>query len=164
MKIDVAKLNEMLKDRKGRPVERNLNLEALKDSGVAFASYGINEGDVIQFPTEDDLAIFAQPVRQNGTAKQYMIGVIRNGENSILSLGSLRATDKDRKAYGKVAEELTDASRFSDDMDRVKHLFGKTIKCTHMVTGKVGKWDTVNNRTSTTEFVDRNFASCEYVD
>ena len=109
-----------------RPVTLVEN-DKLKDTGVAFNTYGIQKGDVITFPsTMDEIHVVSQPVRKGSTALQYLATVTKNGKPNWLSLGSLTRTDVNREPISKFNQEMID---LVDNGARVEHLLGKTIKC-----------------------------------
>ena len=109
-----------------RPVTLVEN-DKLKDTGVAFNTYGIQKGDVIIFPkTMEDLHVVSQPVRKGSTVLQYLVTVTKNGKPNWLSLGSLTRTDVNREPISKFNQEMID---LGDNGARIERLLGKTIKC-----------------------------------
>lgn len=109
------------------PVQVN-NLEALKTSGIAFATYGMREGDVVEFPDSlEEAQVFQQPVRNGSTAMQTLVVVTKNGKTSYLSMGTLRKQDVDRNFTCDFTKEI---GEMNNDYDRLAHLCGKTIKAT----------------------------------
>ncbi len=116
-----------------------VNAEALKTSGIPFATYGINVNDTIEFPDSwDDADIFQQPVRVNSNAVQTLVGVLRNGNPSYLSMGTLRRQDADRNYTCDFTKEI---GEMDNDYVRMEALFGKKIKCTGTKQVKIQDFD-----------------------
>lgn len=110
-----------------KPVEVN-NLEALKTSGIAFATYGMREGDVVEFPdTLNDVQAFQQPVRAGSTALQTLVVVKKNDKITYLSMGTLRKQDVNREYTCDFTKEM---GEMNNDYDRIGALVGKRIKAT----------------------------------
>ena len=104
------------------------NLEELKTSGIAFATYGLREGDEVEFPdTLDDVQAFTQPVRANQTAVQTLLVVNKNSKPNYLSMGTLRKQDIDRNYTCDFTKEM---GELNNDYDRIVALLGKRIKAT----------------------------------
>lgn len=103
--------------------------EALKNSGVAMMSFGLEKGDEIEFPEDADGAIFMeQPIRANSTAKQVVVSVLRNGKPNWLALGTLTRRTAENKAVCPFTEKMI-SKEFENNLDRMKYLYGKKIKC-----------------------------------
>lgn len=108
-----------------KPVEVN-NLEALKTSGIAFATYGMRDGDVVEFPdTLNDVQAFQQPVRAGSTALQTLVVVKKNDKITYLSMGTLRKQDVNREYTCDFTREM---GEMNNDYDRIGALVGKRIK------------------------------------
>ena len=102
------------------------NLEALKTSGIAFATYGLQKGDVVEFPDFlEDAQVFQQPVRNGSTAVQTLVAVMKNNKPSYLSMGTLRKQDINREYTCDFTREL---GEMNNDYDRLTYLVGKRIK------------------------------------
>lgn len=110
--------------------------DALKTTGQPFASYGINVGEVIDFPeTEDDILVKEQPVRVGSTATQRLLLVNRIDKNGVakpswLSLGVLNRTDAHREPTCKFCEEM---NNLDSDYARIIALLGKKITANETV-------------------------------
>jgi len=111
-----------------RKPEEVKNLEALKTSGIAFATYGMREGDVVEFPDSlNDVQAFQQPVRAGSTAQQTLIVVKKNDKVTYLSMGTLRKQDVNREYTCDFTREM---GEMNNDYDRINALVGKRIKAT----------------------------------
>lgn len=122
-----------------RPANEVSNLQELKNSGIAFATYGIRKGDTIEFAdTMDDIQAFQQPVRENGTAMQTLVVVTRNGKTDYLSLGTLRKQDIDRQYTCDFTKEM---GELNNDYERLQHLVGRKITCNETKTIKAQAFD-----------------------
>lgn len=122
-----------------RPANEVSNLQELKNSGIAFATYGIRKGDTIEFAdTMDDIQAFQQPVRENGTAMQTLVVVTRNGKTDYLSLGTLRKQDVDRQYTCDFTKEM---GELNNDYERLQHLVGRKITCNETKTIKAQAFD-----------------------
>lgn len=108
-----------------------LNVETLKTTGESFISYGLSNGDVVEFPDNaDEVVAVEQPIRQGFTATQRLLQVKKNGKYTWLSLGVLNRTDYNREPTCPFCGEMVE---LPNDWARIEHLFGKTIKVTGMV-------------------------------
>jgi hypothetical protein len=122
-----------------RPANEVSNLQELKNSGIAFATYGIRKGDTIEFAdTMEDIQAFQQPVRENGTAMQTLVVVTRNGKTDYLSLGTLRKQDVDRQYTCDFTKEM---GELNNDYERLQHLVGRKITCNETKTIKAQAFD-----------------------
>lgn len=122
-----------------RPANEVSNLQELKNSGIAFATYGIRKGDTIEFAdTMEDIQAFQQPVRENGTAMQTLVVVTRNGKTDYLSLGTLRKQDIDRQYTCDFTKEM---GELNNDYERLQHLVGRKITCNETKTIKAQAFD-----------------------
>lgn len=122
-----------------RPANEVSNLQELKNSGIAFATYGIRKGDIIEFAdTMEDIQAFQQPVRENGTAMQTLVVVTRNGKTDYLSLGTLRKQDVDRQYTCDFTKEM---GELNNDYERLQHLVGRKITCNETKTIKAQAFD-----------------------
>lgn len=116
-------------------VPQPLSVETLKTTGETFISYGINQGETIEFPDNaSEVVAVEQPIRANNPdgPKQRLIQVLRNGKYSWLSLGVLNRTDYNREPTCAFCAEMNE---LPNDYARIEHLYGKKITCT----GKVDK-------------------------
>jgi hypothetical protein len=105
-----------------------VNAEALKTSGIPFASYGIALNETIEFPDSwDDSVLYQQPVRPGSNAMQTLVGVLRNGKPSYISMGTLRRLDAHNEPTCPFTAEM---AKMDNDYERLEALFGKKIKCT----------------------------------
>lgn len=140
------KLNEMnVADRpvitvRGNLVPTKVDFSALEGVGEPRNGYGMNVGDVVEFPdTEQDIELMAIPVRENGP-KQYVVLVKKNGKQAWFGLSNLRRMDYEMKPVHLVAATLTEQVRAqalpSDDKTRLKLMLGKSITATEAVTYK----------------------------
>lgn len=136
-KIDSNKLPAMSGENQ-RP-KRSVNVEALKTSGVPFATYGIRQGDVIEFPdTMEDVQSFEQEVRKNSGIFQPVIAVLRNGKPDYLSLGTLRKQDVNREYTCPFTKKM---GEMNSDYERLEALVGKKITAKEMKTINVQAFD-----------------------
>lgn len=136
----MAKLNldeyPRLRASEDRPVNVIESLDALKGTGVSFASYGfINPGEVIEFPALADMQIVEQAIGNGSTAKQILVGCKRNGENSWFSLGALTRMDAEKRQG--VCDFTKEMIALNDNFDRVPKLAGRKITWTEMVPAKL---------------------------
>ena len=113
--------------------------DALKTSGVPFATYSIRKGDVIEFPdTWDDVDTFQQEVREKSNVYQQMIVVLRNKKPDYLSLGSLRKQDVNREYTCDFTKAM---GEMNNDYDRISALLGKKITAKETKTIQVQAFD-----------------------
>ena len=127
-KIDVNALPS-ISGANQRPL-RAVAHDALKTSGVPFATYGVRKGDVIEFPdTWDDVQTFEQEVRKNSGINQTVIVVMRNAKPDYLSLGSLRKQDINREFTCDFTKKM---GEMNSDYDRIDSLLGKKITAKSM--------------------------------
>ena len=116
-----------------------LNVETLKTTGETFVSYGVQKGDVIEFPdSADDIIAVEQPVRADRPGKQRLLQVLKNGKYSWLSLGVLNRTDYNREPTCKFCAEMNE---LPNDLSRIEALFGKKIVCVGTVEKPFQKFD-----------------------
>lgn len=118
-----------------------LSIETLKTTGETFVSYGINQGEVIEFPDNaTEVVAVEQPIRVNDerSPKQRLIQVLRNGKYSWLSLGVLNRTDYNREPTCAFCAEMNE---LPNDLARIEHLYGKKITCTGKVEKPFQKFD-----------------------
>lgn len=103
---------------------KEVSLKALEEKGLGIVSYGVQKGEVIEFPdTEEDATVWARPVRENGP-EEMLVAVKRNDKPSWFSIGGLRRMDYQGKPVGPVCEDLRSCS---NDYERVKRMLGKKI-------------------------------------
>ena len=108
--------------RKAVPV----SLAELKDAGIAFVSYGLENGDEVEFPKDaSQLEIREQPIRVGQSPLQYLILVLKNGKMDWVSLGSMCRVGLDKKNPSKFSQDLYD---LQNHKARVESLFGRKIK------------------------------------
>ena len=137
------------------------NFEDLKTSGVPFATYSVRKGDVIEFPDSwDDVQVFNQPVRANGTVNQALLVVLRNGNPDYLSIGSLRKQDVDRNYTSPFTEEM---GKLNNDYDRINTLLGKKIKGVDSKTIKTQAFDRITGERLEGQTRDQVVPIIEYV-
>lgn len=109
-----------------------------KDTGVTFTTFGINKGDVIEFPAYEDVIMVEQPIREGSNRMQYLASVLRNGKLSYIAMGSLARQDVNREytcEFTKLMGELGDNDR------RLQYLAGKKITCNDTKTIKIQAFD-----------------------
>lgn len=112
--------------------------DKIKDTGVTFATFGIQKGDVIEFPAFEDVIVVEQPIREGSNRMQYLASVMRNGKLSYLALGSLTRQDVNREytcEFTKLMAELGDNAR------KLQYLAGKKITCNDTKSIKVQAFD-----------------------
>lgn len=144
-----------------RPVTAVNNLEALKTSGIAFATYGIREGDVVEFPDSlEEAQVFQQPVRSGSTAQQTLVVVERNGKTTYLSMGSLRKQDVNREFTCPFTKEI---GEMNNDFERLAYLCGKKIKAVSSKTIKAQAFDRLTGERIEGQTVDQVVPIIEYV-
>jgi hypothetical protein len=118
-----------------------LSLETLKTTGETFVTYGINTGDVVEFPDNAaEVVAVEQPIRANNPdgPKQRLLQVLKNGKYSWLSLGVLNRTDYNREPTCPFCAEMNE---LPNDFARIEHLYGKKITCTGRVEKPFQKFD-----------------------
>lgn len=143
-----------------RPATPVTNLEALKTSGVAFATYGMQPGDVVEFPdTIDEAQVFQQPVRPGSTSMQNLVAVLKNGKATYFSLAVLRKRDVDNKPTCEFTREL---GEINNDYDRLVYMCGKRIKCVGTKTIKSQKFDRLTGERIEGETIDQVVPIIEY--
>lgn len=136
------------------------NLEALKTSGIAFATYGMRKGDVVEFPDSlDEAQVFQQPVREGSTAVQTLVVVMKNGKPTYLSMGSLRKQDVDRNYTCKFTQEM---GELNNDYDRLAALCGKKIKAVDEKRIKSQRFDRLTGERIEGETIDQTVPIIEY--
>lgn len=121
-----------------RPAQK-IDAEALKASGLAFASYGFRkEGEVIEFANFDEITYQEQvvdPRRPN--IKQVLASCFRDGKPSHFAMGSVVRRNSDNQPYPNTpfAEKMF---TYENNHERMKNaLAGKAIICEKMVKGTV---------------------------
>lgn len=116
-----------------------INSDVLKTTGETFVSYGVQKGDVVEFPdNENEVVAVEQPIRPGSQSKQRLLQVVKNGKYTWLSLGVLNRTDYNREPTCDFCAEMVD---LPNDWARIEHLFGKKIKVTDMVEKSFQKFD-----------------------
>lgn len=136
------------------------NLEALKTSGIAFATYGMREGDVVEFPDSlEEAQAFQQPVRNGSTAVQTLVAVMKNSKPSYISMGSLRKQDVNREYTCKFTQEM---GELNNDYDRLAALCGKKLKATGSKTIKSQRFDRLTGQPVEGETIDQVVPIIEY--
>lgn len=119
------------------PVRNGLSIkdggiEALKGKGVGLVTYGLNVGDVFEFPdTVDDVKTVSRQVRANSDAVEVLILGLKNGKPAWLSVSNLRRYDHKMVPVHPVAETLRTCE---DDAVRIEMCLGKKITATEEVT------------------------------
>lgn len=125
---------------RGNLVPAKVDFDALTGVGEPRNGYGMNVGDVVDFPeTKEDIELMEIPIRENGP-KQYVVLVVKNGKQAWLGLSNLRRMDHEMKPVHPVAEALTEAIRAqalpNDDKTRLELVLGKKITAKEPVTYK----------------------------
>jgi hypothetical protein len=140
---------------------KQLSVDTLHQTGETFIQYGLNVGDVIEFPdSQEDVVAYEQPIRKGSPAMQRILLVNRNGSPSWLSLGVLNRTDYNRQPTCDFCKEMVD---LPNDYARIEHLFGKKIKCTATVSKPFQKFDRQTGARIEGESENRNTPVIEYV-
>lgn len=136
LKIDFKDLPSLPQaDR--RPVVR-VAKDQIKNTGVSFNTFGIQVGDVIEFPAYDDIIVVAQPVRPNSEIMQYLAGVIKNGKPNYLALGALTRQDVNREYTCEFTKQM---GELGDNEKRLMFLQGKKITAKETKDIKVQAFD-----------------------
>lgn len=125
---------------RGNAMPEEVKFDDLTGVGEPRNGYGMNVGDVIDFPeTKEDIKLMAIPIRENGP-KQYVVLVLKNGKQAWLGLSNLRRMDFEMKPVHPVAEALAEAitkqALPNDDKTRLNLVLGKKITATEPVTYK----------------------------
>lgn len=146
-------------------VPNPINADTLKTTGETFVSYGVQKGDVIEFPDNaDEVVAVEQPIRPGQTGanvpKQRLLQVMKNGKYTWLSLGVLNRTDYNREPTCDFCKEMVD---LPNDWARIEHLFGKKIKVTDMVQKPFQKFDRQTGTRIEGESENRSTPILEYV-
>lgn len=116
-----------------------ISLDKLEESGLGLVTFGLNNGDVFEFPdTIDDIKIAERQVRAGSTAMERMILGLKNGKPAWLSIANLRRWDADMKPVHAIAEYCRNAQ---NDRVRVEMMLGKKIKADGDTTFQVAKFD-----------------------
>lgn len=119
------------------PVRQNLtvketNMDALKGKGLGLITYGLNEGEIFEFPDSvKDVKIIERQVRPNSSSVETLILGLKNGKPAYLSVANLRRRDHKARPVHPVAEALNTAE---DDYVRVEMCLGRKIRATEEVT------------------------------
>ena len=107
-------------------------IEALKGKGVGLVTYGLNVGDVFEFPdTVGDIKTVTRQVRPNSDAVEVLILGLKNGKPAYLSASNLRRYDHKMVPVHPVAEALRTCE---DDAVRIEACLGKKITAKEEVT------------------------------
>lgn len=120
-----------------RPVTR-VAKDQIKNTGVSFNTFGIQVGDVIEFPAYEDMVVVAQPVREGSQIMQYLVGVIKNGKPNYLALGSLTRRDVNREYTCDFTKQM---GELGDNEKRLMFLQGKKITAKESKDIKVQAFD-----------------------
>lgn len=120
-----------------RPVVR-IATDQIANTGVAFNTFGIRQGDVIEFPSFESAIVVSQPIRQGSQVLQYLVGVSRNGKPDYLALGALTRTDIDRNPTCEFTKQM---GELNNNAERLQFLAGKKITCKEMKTIKIQAFD-----------------------
>ena len=120
-----------------RPVNR-VSKDEIKNTGVAFNTFGIQVGDTIEFPSYDDVIVVSQPIRPNSEILQYLVGVMRNGKPNYLALGSLTRSDVNRQPSCEFTAQM---AAMNNNEERLQFLAGKKITAKESKTIKVQAFD-----------------------
>ena len=120
-----------------RPVTR-VAKDQIKNTGVSFNTFGIQVGDVIEFPAYEDMVVVAQPVREGSQIMQYLVGVIKNGKPNYLALGSLTRRDVNREYTCEFTKQM---GELGDNEKRLMFLQGKKITAKESKDIKVQAFD-----------------------
>lgn len=116
-----------------------ITADTLKTTGETFVSYGVQKGDVIEFPdSADEVVAVEQPIRPHSESKQRLLQVMKNGKYTWLSLGVLNRTDYNREPTCDFCREMVE---LPNDWARIEHLFGKKIKVVDMTSRPFQKFD-----------------------
>jgi hypothetical protein len=95
----ITTLAPLFGDKPGeRPATPVTDFDKLSNEGVNFETYAIKEGDILYFPTLDDMIVKSQPIRKGDSkTKVYMVACIRerNGRKaaSWFNLNTLMKRD-----------------------------------------------------------------------
>lgn len=137
MKYDKNNLPPVFGSRNRKP--ESIDMKTLETTGETFVSYGIQKGEVIEFPAnESEVVAQEQPIRVGSNAKQRLLLVERNGKPSWLSLGVLNRTDYNREPTCEFTKEMNE---LPNDAARIQALYGKKITCTSTVEKPFQKFD-----------------------
>lgn len=125
---------------RGNLVPAKISFDKLEGVGEPRNGYGMNVGDVIDFPeTVEDIELMEIPIRENGP-KQYVVLVVKNGKQAWFGLSNLRRMDHEMNPVHPVAQTLREAIQKqalpNDDKTRLELVLGKKITATEPVTYK----------------------------
>lgn len=113
-------------------IVRETNIDALKGKGLGLITYGLNVGEIFEFPeSKEDVKIIERQVRPNSSAYEMLILGLKNGRPAYFSVGNLRKRDHKFRPVHPVAEAL---DKCEDDYVRVEMCLGKKIRATEEVT------------------------------
>ena len=67
-----------------RPATVVTDFNKLESEGVNFETYAIKEGDILRFPTLEEMTVMSQPIAKKSTSKVYLVACERerNGRKS----------------------------------------------------------------------------------
>jgi hypothetical protein len=121
--LDIAKMPALPGQFNGRPVE-TVAAEALASVGVNGAAFALHTGDIIEFPAEP-LVIKQRINSTPNSPEAYYVAVVRNGQNSWLSVSSLTRRDAKGQPLGKFQEDMLKYPSFKEIYEA---LAGKKIR------------------------------------
>ncbi len=104
----------------------------LKARARASSSYGLNVGNVFEFPdTVDQVQTITRQIHPNSSVTEVLILGMKNGKPAWFSVGNLRRRDHKIVPVHPVAEALKDAE---DDAVRVEMCLDKKTSADEEVT------------------------------
>lgn len=146
-----------------------VDLDALTGSNVSFNGYGIAEGEMITFPTEEEIKKFGKKLFKTRTTSRTsnrktgfaLVTRVKNGKSNVnwFNLGSLgrQANQADGTRY-YLNEFMQEMAELPDDAARVRALVGKTIVGGETVSAFGPEFDK-----GTRELIPDSYVAREYV-
>ena len=169
--IDVNKV-PVIMDEQARGAKMVL-LSELKDIHLSFSGFGVGEGDVISFPTADEVeanprkyfkVMATYPGSKN---KSGFVLVERNGKTDWLNLSVLSRqmydADGNRQDIDEFRTMMRDRSQFQSDEDRVRYLLGKTIKGTSTISAYAPEFDRTTRQPVPGKWIEAKYVTIDVV-
>lgn len=137
---------------------KDVTIDALENTGVGLITYGLNPGDVFEFPTsEEDMQFKERTVREGARGEMLILG-LKNGKPAWFSVANLRRRNYKMEPVYPLAADL---NRCENDAVRIRQCLGKKIIAEEMVTYQEYRFvDGVR----TDELRDRTVASLRFMD
>lgn len=137
---------------------KEVTIDALENTGVGLTTYGLNAGDIFEFPSsEEDMKFMERTVRE-GVRGEILILGLKNGRPAWFSIANLRRRNYKMEPVYQVAAALNGCD---NDAARIRRCLGKKIVAEEMVTYQEYKFV---GGVRTDELRDRTVASLRFMD